>query len=241
MATNRICFVPDCGKAVHYNGMCSAHAEKNRLYGDPVADMRKSRPNCQIDGCDQPNKGHGYCSRHLRRYRLYGDPMGKAIRPKKPKPPKLRASNGEAERFYREAVLSHRGDECLIWPFAKRSGYGVLANKTVSRIACEEVNGPPPSPFHEAAHSCGNGAGGCVSPGHLSWKTSKENIADQIAHGTRLRGERRWNAKLTDDDVRQIRMMIGYQPAKQIAAIFGVDASVISHIKRRKCWGWLVQ
>ncbi|WP_292637037.1 hypothetical protein [Mesorhizobium sp.] len=52
--------------------------------------------------------------------------------------------------------------------------------RRVSRLVCEEVHGPPPSPDHEAAHSCDNGDLGCATKRHLSWKTPKENTADKF-------------------------------------------------------------
>lgn len=49
---------------------------------------------------------------------------------------------------------------------------------------CQKAHGDPPSPKHDAAHSCGRGHEGCVNPNHLSWKTKKQNQADRITHGT---------------------------------------------------------
>lgn len=40
---------------------------------------------------------------------------------------------------------------------------------------------------------------------NLRWKTRRENISDQLRHGTRLRGERQNGAKLTADMVREMR------------------------------------
>jgi len=54
------------------------------------------------------------------------------------------------------------------------------------------------------------------------------------------RGENHRTAKLTDDDVRQIRRLFGTMPHKDIAAKFGVHKSVISHIKTRKRWSHVV-
>lgn len=80
MANKSICSVGDCGKLVHYNGLCSAHAEKNRKYGSPHADFRKLRPTCSVDGCEAPHKGRGFCQNHLLRFRRYGDPIWRAAR-----------------------------------------------------------------------------------------------------------------------------------------------------------------
>lgn len=87
------------------------------------------------------------------------------------------------ERFFREVVLSYDGDECLTWPYAKDGhGYGQLfrggRNFTVSRLVCIEVNGPPPGPDYDAAHTCDNGHLACVAKRHIVWKTHAENMLD---------------------------------------------------------------
>ncbi len=151
---------------------------------------------------------------------------------------------GEPQRYYREVVLAYDGDECLIWPYATSIwGYGNLwidgRSMIVSRIVCEEANGPAPSPIHEAAHSCGKGHLGCVAKKHMSWKTPTENQADKIVHGTTRRGDRNRQAKLTEPDVRHILAMKGVKSNKELARQFGVAPATIGAIHRRETWGWL--
>lgn len=70
---------------------------------------------------------------------------------------------------------SHRDQYLLVsWPDGRRT--------TASRIICELVNGPAPSPRHQAAHSCGHAW--CIVGGHLSWRLPAENLADRQRHGT---------------------------------------------------------
>ena len=96
---------------------------------------------------------------------------------------------GEPMRYFREVVLAYDGNECQTWPYARSDrGYGQVYQdgrvEYVHRMVCEERHGPPPTPKHDAAHSCGKGHEGCVTKRHLSWKTHKENMADAIEHGT---------------------------------------------------------
>jgi hypothetical protein len=49
------------------------------------------------------------------------------------------------------------------------------------RAMCRLIHGNPPTPKHQAAHSCGNGRRGCVHPGHLRWATDAENRAERRA------------------------------------------------------------
>lgn len=155
-----------------------------------------------------------------------------------------RTPEGEAARFLHEVVLVHDNADCLLWPFGLTQGYGVMHHKgktrRVSRIVCETVAGPPPTPRYEAAHSCGNGHLGCVNPRHLRWATSKENSEDQALHGTQVRGERQGSAKLTADAVLEIRRLrIDGMKLAEIAARYGVDQSTVSRICRRTDWQWL--
>lgn len=46
----------------------------------------------------------------------------------------------------------------------------------VARLVCEWQHGPPPTPEHEAGHTCPDGELSlCVSPHHLRWMTREEN------------------------------------------------------------------
>lgn len=156
-----------------------------------------------------------------------------------------RAPYGAAQRYYREVVLPYDGTECLIWPFARNAaGYAVIKSSAggsmlVSRRICEATYGSPPSDAHEAAHSCGNGANGCVTKHHLGWATSTQNKADMLHHGTRMRGSKHVMARLSEADVLLIRESRGKQPLKMIAATFGVSIATVSEIQNRRSWSWL--
>lgn len=146
--------------------------------------------------------------------------------------------------FFEETVLAYDGDECLIWPYSKSShGYGQLLRngrlQYVSRMACEEANGPPPTAEHQAAHSCGKGHLGCVAKRHLSWKTRSENEMDKVEHGTSNRGERHGMSKLTSEEVLEIRRLEGLVSRADIARMFNVSARQVLDIHKRKNWGWL--
>lgn len=183
---------------------------------------------CSIPNCGKPHEAHGWCTAHYQRWRKHGDPLGGG------------PDKEQVKRFYRE-VLAYDGDECLYWPYTRDAGgYARLRCKLVSRLVCEHVHGPAPTPAHEAAHSCGNGHHACVTKGHLRWATRKENAEDTIAHGTSLRGERNRNARLTAGDVRRIRAMKDKATKTQIAGIYGVTRSNVGHILAGRSWSWLL-
>lgn len=143
-----------------------------------ILDAAKLLRFCSVTGCTKNEKARRLCSAHYNRWQKYGDPTGG--RPARAKP-------GDATRFVEEVAVPFRGVKCLIWPYGKYpNGYGQIGvgggTKVVSRLVCELAHGLPPTPKHEAAHSCANGHSGCVNPRHLRWATSKENKADVIAH-----------------------------------------------------------
>lgn len=130
--------------------------------------------------------------------------------------------------------IGHQGDDCLKWPMYRLHGYGNFGylgkRHYAHRFMCELVYGPPPSPRHEAAHSCGRGHEGCVNPKHLSWKTKSENLLDCSAHGTQARSHYGTRGKLTKDQADEIRGLKGVKTQWQIAEIFDISESTVSDI-----------
>lgn len=187
---------------------------------------------CSIPECGEKHKSKGYCPKHYKRLRLHGDPLGGGMSPKEP------------ERFFEEVVLQYDGDDCLIWPYTRnRWGYGRIQRNgkrsEAHRTVCEEVKGPPTTPKHEAAHSCGNGHLGCVTKGHLSWKTHAENMADMIAHRTQRRGERHPCAKITEAQAREIIALRGKEMSPVIASRYSISTTTVSAIQLGRKWAWL--
>lgn len=197
---------------------------------------------CSIPGCEKPVEARGWCNKHYWRWRRNGDPLaGRASVASA-----TETMAGEARGYYERIVLNHDIDACLIWPFNRnRHGYGRLRvgkrMKVVARMVCEHRHGPPPSPEHEAAHSCGQGHEGCVARAHLSWATHAQNMADTLQHGTHNRGERDGQAKLTEADVRVIRTLHPGLAKKAIARRYGVHPRTIIRILDGTSWAWLAE
>lgn len=189
---------------------------------------------CSIDGCERTAHARRMCWMHLRRWYTHGDASVRK-----------RAANGELLAFIQNIVLRYEGDECLIWPFSHNGhGYADIRvdgqHMLVSRFVCEAVNGAPPTAVHEAAHNCGDGRNGCISPHHLRWATPTENNGDKVEHGTQRRGEQIHSSKLTAHDVQQIRSLRGTMSQSDIAKEYGVSQSQVSDIQNHKrSWVWL--
>lgn len=197
---------------------------------------------CSVPGCGQTLRARGLCNRHYLRQRNRGilETPEDRIRPDRV------ALHAERLRFLNEVVLVYEGDDCLTGPFS-RYNYGYAKfnmdgrRVLLSREVCRRVHGEPPTPLHQAAHSCGKGHLGCINPNHLSWKTRKENEADKLIHGTHIRGERHASAKLTEQDVLQIMALLKKGVThRSIAADFKISRPYIGKILRGERWGWLV-
>lgn len=189
---------------------------------------------CSIQGCNKPHYGKGFCNLHWRRNHKHGNPYFAEYRAPKGVP-----------LAWLLAHVGFKGDECLLWPFAKNTwGYGDLwvdrRHVRANRYMCELAHGAPPSASHEALHSCGNGHLACVNPTHLRWGTSAENKADTLAHGKRLRGEMSVKSKLTRVDVLLIRSLLSEGISQRvIARRFNICQQAVSDIKMGHNWGWL--
>lgn len=193
--------------------------------------MAKNNSICSVSTCGKKTYLRGWCCAHYQRWRRYGSPDGGGT------------LDGEPQKYLEDTVLTYGGDDCLTWPFAKVKGYGVIKRNGkstgVHRVVCEHVHGPAPSKGYEAAHSCGNGSSGCVTPSHLRWATKLENNRDMILHGTMPRGESSGKTTLTEANVREIRSLVGSMLQKDIAALYGVAPETISGIIHGRNWAWL--
>lgn len=206
--------------------MCHMHYARFKRNGSAQLQERVTYSVCTVDGCSGKPRHNGLCGSHYRKNLRYGDPL--------------------AGKTQRGAILrwidKHKefdGDECLIWPFARNAaGYAVATLNGVSsgayRHICLLAHGEPPSDQHHAAHTCGNGLGGCVNPKHLRWATPSENNQDKFVHGTIKLGQDHPMAKLSENDVLKIRA--SSKTGRALARDYGVTPSEISAIRRQRVW-----
>jgi hypothetical protein len=73
---------------------------------------------------------------------------------------------------------------------------------------------------------------------NLSWGTPLQNAKDKKRHGTEVNGERNGLSKLKDNDVREIRK--SNKSHEELAKIYGVRASHISKIRKKKAWKHII-
>lgn len=152
----------------------------------------------------------------------------------------MRARRGEAQEMLLRLLLTKSAD-CIVWPFSVSSaGYGQIAASDTFRnvhvIACENFHGPRPEGM-QVAHSCANRR--CMNRDHVRWATPAENSADQVLHGTRVRGEAVGVSRLTEADIHVIRDRS--HTARELAMRFGVSVFTINAIRRGTRWGHVQQ
>jgi hypothetical protein len=185
---------------------------------------------CSIAECSKPIVARTWCGTHYQRWAKHGDPEFTKM-----------TERGKPLALLLAATKHQDPVACLIWPYTRSSGRGMVLRdgrmQLVHRLVCEAVNGPPPTPKHEAAHNCGNGHEGCYNPHHLEWKTRVGNQKDRVVHGTSNRGgERSGAAKLNEDQVREIKRRVQAEKQCALAKEFGVHESTISGIYCGRYW-----
>jgi hypothetical protein len=153
-----------------------------------------------------------------------------------------------SERFHARVDRSGGPDAC--WPWlgnTRRGGYGRIAKGgrggrqlVASRVAWELAHGPIPDSTL-VCHRCDNPI--CVNPAHLFLGTPLDNMRDKDRKGRgryvgrSLPGEQSPNAKLTDDQVREIRRRrAAGEKVVALGRAYGVTHALISAIALRRVW-----
>jgi hypothetical protein len=146
-----------------------------------------------------------------------------------------------AERFWRY-VIRAPGNGCWIWGGARRRGYGAFAIQRANRarqdlvpahrIAYELQYGAGSAAGKFVCHRCDNRA--CVRPDHLFLGTHDDNMQDMADKGRAAQGPRHHKAKLTADEVREIRQSTATQ--RVLAAQFNVSQATVFYIRRGVTW-----
>ena len=121
-----------------------------------------------------------------------------------------------------------------------------LSNKTLNKPKMKKIHRLVLENF---IGDCPVGMEGCHNNGiaddnrlsNLRWDTHSNNEKDKLIHDTHVRGDRNGNAKLSENDAREIKILLKDNKMSQvnIAKKFDITPHTISKIKAGILWKWL--
>ena len=130
---------------------------------------------------------------------------------------------------------------CTLWTACtNEDGYGTFGYMgrvvRAHRYAAGMVDWPPEI---QTRHLCNVPA--CVNPEHLTFGSNADNVRDKVEAGRQPKGVDHGRAKLTEDQVLEIRSRYaaGGVAYRSLGRDYGVDGSVIGRIVQRKLWSHL--
>lgn len=158
------------------------------------------------------------------------------------------------ERFWEKVKKT---DTCWIWTGSKRNkGYGAFSYTVGGRLIqgrahrySYELHKGAIRPGYFVLHKCDNPA--CVNPDHLFLGTNEDNIRDMLKKGRHIaggthcgdegdwkRGTKHHAAKLTEEDVRELRRLhaTGEWSYSQLGKRFQIGPSAAYKIVKRLLW-----
>lgn len=153
---------------------------------------------------------------------------------------------GPAEQRFWAKVDKRGTDECWPWTAAVRNsaeGYGAFwyerRHQPSNRMALVFSGTPVPAGM-VACHACDNP--GCCNPAHLFVGTPRQNNDDKVRKKRHAAGERHGSARLTREQVAEIRSLrqpgsrqVAPGVARQMAMRLGVTPGYVSELNKR---GW---
>jgi hypothetical protein len=109
---------------------------------------------------------------------------------------------------------------------------------TVHRLMLEAFVGPCPEGM-EACHGDDNHLNNVID--NLRWDTKRNNMVDRDRNGKTVKGLTHGNAKLTDDDIREMRRLRSAgAKLSELAERYGIAFGQIGAIVRGKAWKHVV-
>lgn len=124
-----------------------------------------------------------------------------------------------------------QGEECHGRKQVTFCMWGEIKRFLVHRLVLKAFVGEPDE-GQECRHIDGDHTNNRID--NLRWGTHTENMRDKVHHGTNTEGAKHYRAKLTEEDVKAIR--ISDLPQRLLGLKYGVSQVAIHFIKSGKSW-----
>jgi hypothetical protein len=190
---------------------------------------------CSIEGCGDRHDAKGFCKKHYLRWvrHILRRPHGEVFRHRP----------FSDRTYWAEWLRNHstfKADTCC-WDFngAKNwNGYGEVRTKLQGRIRAHRLSYQTYigdlDPDLMVLHLCHRPI--CIAPWHLQLDTHQENMRQMVAANRHVHGERAHSAKLTEEEVAEIKALYGSQTCKAMGDQFGVSAATVCLIGNGQRW-----
>lgn len=152
---------------------------------------------------------------------------------------------GDANRFWAKVQkLSEVNGGCWVWTAAHdKDMYGLFRicenGKKIQMRAhiysWQLYTGRPVPPSGQICHKCDHPY--CVNPDHLFLGSTQDNTQDKVEKGRQSKGENHGSAKLTELQVREIRILSTQGKRRiELSKLYNVSSACISGIALYKEW-----
>lgn len=139
-------------------------------------------------------------------------------------------------------------DECWDWTgYVMKNGYGIFRFNeerfTVHRLAYMLDTGVKIDRDFLVLQLCGNKK--CCNPFHFTTSTRKKQLEEMAENGTvrgyAQRGEKNHSAKLTNDQVIEIRRLFetGLYSKIKLGKMFSISDDEVKNLVKHRRWKWL--
>lgn len=190
------------------------------MNGVDYMEVVQTTKKCIVIGCGKLHSAKGYCRNHYQKYRKYGSPL---FEKREVKPILFEVDDkgcyictSHARNRGGYPVMTRSNKQVKISRFIYEECYGNIPRGAIVRHKCDEPN--------------------CINPEHLKIGTNQDNSRDMVERNRQAYGERNGLAKLTEKDVKEIRLLNKHFTYRELAKIYNVSYTNIASIVNNETW-----